>query len=85
MRAMDLLLAFPGVFLALIIVALLGPGIDQCRAGREHLGIPTYTRTVRGCVLAAKENLYVDAARLVGCSDRIRSWCGTSCPTSSPR
>lgn len=70
MRAMDLLLAFPGVFLALIIVALLGPGINNAVLAVSISGIPTYTRTVRGCVLAAKENLYVDAARLMGCHDR---------------
>ncbi len=67
MRAMDMLLAFPGIFLALGIVALLGPDLRNAvlAVGISH--IPTYTRTVRGCVLSAKENLYVDAARVTGC------------------
>jgi ABC-type dipeptide/oligopeptide/nickel transport system permease subunit len=70
MRAMDMLLAFPGVFLALIIVALLGTGINNAVLAVGISAIPTYTRTVRGCVAASKGYLYVDAARLVGCRDR---------------
>lgn len=70
MRAMDMLLAFPGVFLALIIVALLGTGITNAVLAVGVSAIPTYTRTVRGCVVASKGYLYVDAARVVGCRDR---------------
>lgn len=69
MRTMDLLLAFPGIFLALIIVALLGPGLQNAVLAVALASIPTYTRTVRGCVLSARENVYVDAARAVGCPD----------------
>ncbi len=69
MRIMDMMLAFPGIFLALAIVALLGPSLTNAviAVGISH--IPTYTRTVRGCVLSARENLYVDAARVVGCGN----------------
>jgi len=70
MRSMDMLLAFPGVFLALIVVALLGPGMGNAVLAVSISAIPTYARTVRGCVLSAKGNLYVDAARAVGCRDR---------------
>jgi peptide/nickel transport system permease protein len=70
MRAMDMLLAFPGVFLALIIVALLGTGLTNVVLAVGISAIPTYARTVRGCVAACKGYLYVDAARLVGCRDR---------------
>ena len=66
MRGMDILLAFPGIFLALAIVALLGPGLNNAVLAVAISAIPTYTRTVRGCVLSAKENLYVDAARAIG-------------------
>ncbi len=69
MRAMDILLAFPGIFLALAIVALLGPGLNNAVLAVAIAAIPTYTRTVRGCVLSAKENLYVDAARAIGAPD----------------
>lgn len=70
MRAMDMMLAFPGIFLALIIVALLGTGITNAVLAVGISAIPTYTRTVRGCVVASKGYLYVDAARVVGCRDR---------------
>jgi ABC-type dipeptide/oligopeptide/nickel transport system permease subunit len=70
MRTMDMLLAFPGVFLALIVVALLGTGITNAVLAVGLSAIPTYTRTVRGCVAGAKAYLYVDAARLIGCRDR---------------
>ena len=70
MRGMDILLAFPGIFLALAIVALLGPGLNNAVLAVAIAAIPTYTRTVRGCVLSAKENLYVDAARAIGVPGR---------------
>lgn len=74
MRAMDMLLAFPGIFLALGIVSLLGPSLANTVLAVGITSIPTYTRTVRGCVLSAKENLYVDAARVVGCRNAIIMW-----------
>jgi peptide/nickel transport system permease protein len=74
MRAMDMLLAFPGVFLALIVVALLGTGITNAVLAVGVSAIPTYTRTVRGCVVASKGYPYVDAARVVGCRDREIMW-----------
>lgn len=69
MRAMDMLLAFPGIFLALIVVALLGTGLPNAVLAVGISAVPTYTRTVRGCVAASKGYLYVDAARAVGCRD----------------
>jgi peptide/nickel transport system permease protein len=70
MRGMDLLLAFPGIFLALIIVSLLGTGLENAVLAVAISAIPTYTRTVRGSVLSARENLYVTAAQSLGCPDR---------------
>jgi len=69
MRGMDVLMAFPGIFLALAIVALLGPGLNNTVLAVAISAIPTYTRTVRGCVLSAKENLYVGAARAIGAAN----------------
>lgn len=69
MRLMDMMLAFPGIFLALSIVSLLGPGLTNAVLAVGISAIPTYTRTVRGCVLSARENLYVAAASVVGCRD----------------
>jgi peptide/nickel transport system permease protein len=69
-RTMDMILAFPGMFLALAIVALLGPSLVNAVLAVAVSSIPNYTRTVRGCVLATKECLYIDAARVIGVPDR---------------
>jgi len=70
MRVMDMMLAFPGILLALSIVALLGPCLTNAMIAVGIAGIPNYTRLVRGSVLAAKRKQFVRAARAVGC----RSW-----------
>ena len=69
MRVMDLMLSFPGILLTLGIVALLGPGLPNVTIAVGIAGIPSYTRLVRSSVLAAKKNLYVRAARTIGCRD----------------
>jgi ABC-type dipeptide/oligopeptide/nickel transport system permease subunit len=69
MRVMDLMLSFPGILLALGIVALLGPGLLNVMIAVGIAGIPSYTRLVRSSVLAVKKNLYVRAARTIGCRD----------------
>ena len=69
MRVMDLMLSFPGILLALGIVALLGPGLLNVMIAVGIAGIPSYTRLVRSSVLAVKKNLYVRAARATGCRD----------------
>lgn len=71
MRTMDMILAFPGIFLALAIVSLLGPGLTNAVLAVAVSAIPTYTRTVRASILSARECLYVDAARVVGVPDRL--------------
>ncbi len=70
MRVMDMMLAFPGILLALSIVALLGPGLPNAMIAVGIAGIPSYTRLVRGSVLATRRKQFVRAARAVGC----RSW-----------
>jgi peptide/nickel transport system permease protein len=69
MRFIDMLMAFPGLLLALGVVALLGPGISNVVVAVGISGIPSYARTIRGCVLSAREEVYVEAARSVGCRD----------------
>ncbi len=66
MRLIDLMLAFPGILLALAIVAVLGPGLTNAMIAVGITGIPSYARVIRGAVLQAKTFLYVDAARAVG-------------------
>jgi peptide/nickel transport system permease protein len=69
MRAVDVMLAFPGILLALGIVAVLGPSLTSLMIAVGISSIPTYARLTRASVLSARENLYVDAARVVGASD----------------
>ena len=67
-RLVDILLSFPGILLALVVVAILGTGLGMVQIAVGISLIPTYARLVRGSVLSAKENLYVEAARSGGCS-----------------
>jgi peptide/nickel transport system permease protein len=67
MRVVDAMLAMPGMLLALSIIAVLGPGLTNAMIAVGIGAIPTYVRLVHGSVLSARENLYVDAARVVGC------------------
>ncbi len=70
MRGIDVMLAFPGILLALVIVAILGPDLNNAMIAVGLAAMPHYTRVVRGSVLAARELQYVEAARIVGCRDR---------------
>src|SRR5262245_51599562 len=62
MRAIDILLAFPYLLLALAIVAALGPGALNTTIAVGVWGIPAVTRIVRGSVLALRETEFVGAA-----------------------
>lgn len=66
MRTMDVMLAFPGILLALVIMAMLGPNLLNVMIAVGLASVPTYTRLVCGSVLAAREQVYVEAARSVG-------------------
>lgn len=68
MRVTDAMLALPGILLALSIVAALGPGLANAMIAVGISGIPTLIRLVRGSVLSAKQNVYVEAAQALGCS-----------------
>ena len=70
MRFMDVQLAFPGILAALVIVTVLGSGLDKAMIAVGLGGIPRYARIVRGSVLSLKHLLFVDAARSLGASDR---------------
>jgi peptide/nickel transport system permease protein len=70
-RAVDVMLAFPGILLSLAIVAALGPSLYNVQLAIGISLSPTFVRVVRGCVMATKENTYVEAARAVGCSDAV--------------
>jgi peptide/nickel transport system permease protein len=70
MRGIDVMLAFPGILLALSVIAILGPDLNNAMIAVGLAAMPHYTRVVRGSVLAARELQYVEAARVVGCRDR---------------
>ncbi len=69
-RFVDLLLAFPGILLALVIVSVIGPSLTNVMVAVGIAATPTYARVVRGSVLAARENVYVEAAHALGAGDR---------------
>ena len=74
MRLVDIMLAFPGILLALAIVSILGPSITNLMVAVGISSIPVYARLTRGSVLSAREALYVDAARATGVPNRLILW-----------
>ncbi len=70
MRICDVLFAFPGILLAIGIVAILGGGMANVIVAVAIFSIPTFARLVRGNTLALKHLTYVEAARSLGASDR---------------
>ena len=72
MRAMDLLLSFPSVLLALSIVAIVGPSLSNVMLAVGIASVPSFTRLVRASVLSVRTLPYIEAARATGCgSTRI--------------
>ena len=69
MRVMDVMLAFPGILLALAIVSVLSPGLGNVMIAVGLSAVPGYARLVRATVLSAREHLYVEAARALGRRD----------------
>lgn len=63
---MDILLAFPGILLAIAIVATLGPSLTNALIAISITQIPIYTRIVRSVVLSLRESEYVQAAKAMG-------------------
>jgi peptide/nickel transport system permease protein len=66
MRAMDVLLAFPSIFLALAIIAALGTGLFNLMLAAGIASVPQFARIVRASVLSLKEREFVEAARALG-------------------
>ena len=69
MRICDVLFAFPGILLAIGIVAILGGGMVNVIIAVAIFSIPTFARLVRGNTLALKHLTFVEAARSIGASD----------------
>jgi peptide/nickel transport system permease protein len=68
MRIVDIMYAFPGILLAILIAAILGASMVNLIIALSIWGIPTLSRIVRGVVLSLREQEYVLAARAVGAS-----------------
>ncbi len=66
MRVMDVILAFPSLLLALVLVAILGPGLVNAMIAIALVLQPHFVRLTRASVMAEKEREYVTAARVVG-------------------
>jgi peptide/nickel transport system permease protein len=69
MRSMDVLQAFPGLLLAIAIVAVLGPGLINALLAIAIIEIPIFARVVRASVLSVKELEYISASRALGASE----------------
>ncbi|TVQ27786.1 MAG: ABC transporter permease [Spirochaetaceae bacterium] len=69
MRMMDILLAFPGILLALAIVSALGASLDNVVIAIAIFSVPTFARIVRGSTLAVRNLEYVEAIRALGARD----------------
>ena len=70
MRLCDLLLAFPGILLAIAVIAILGPGITNVIYAVAIFSIPVFARLARGTTLQLKRTVYVDASRAIGVPNR---------------
>ena len=69
MRTIDVLLAFPGLLLAIASLGALGPSLTHAMIAVGVAGVPTYVRITRSAVLRVRAQEYVEAARAVGVSD----------------
>lgn len=68
-RAMDILLAFPGLLLAILIVAIMGKGLFNTSVAIAVFSIPSMTRMVRSVVISLRGSEYISACHVMGASD----------------
>jgi peptide/nickel transport system permease protein len=68
MRFMDIMLAFPSILLAILLVATFGPSLNNAMIAIGIVSIPIYARLVRSSTLATKNELFIEASRSTGAS-----------------
>ena len=68
-RILEIMFAFPEVLLALLIMSILGPGLNKIMIAFGIVYTPIFARITRGAVLSVKDSLYVEAARSIGVKD----------------
>lgn len=66
MRIIDVMMAFPSILLAILVVAVLGPGLENAMIAVGISAVPLFARLMRAAVLAVKDIEYVVAARALG-------------------
>lgn len=66
MRGIDILMAFPGVLLAIVIVSILGPSLVNAMIAVGIYSVPIFARLARGSTMAVKELPYIEACRATG-------------------
>ncbi|GAB79759.1 glutathione ABC transporter permease GsiD [Shimwellia blattae] len=71
MRICDVLFAFPGILLAIAVVALMGSGMTNVVVAVAVFTVPAFARLVRGNTLVLKQQTWVEAARSIGAPDRV--------------
>jgi peptide/nickel transport system permease protein len=84
MRIMDIMIAFPTILLALVIVVILGPGLFNAMVAVGIVSIPAFARITRASVLGESGKEYVMAARSVGAGARRVLWRHVMPNTLSP-
>ena len=77
-RVVDVLMSFPGLILALLLLVVLGAGLVTVNVAISVTRIPSATRITRAVVLSIKETSCVEAARMVGASNMCALWCAMS-------
>jgi peptide/nickel transport system permease protein len=68
MRLMDIIIAFPGLVLAMALASVLGPGLEKAILALAVVGVAGYARIGRASTLSVREEVYVEAARALGAS-----------------
>ena len=68
-RLMDIILAFPGLILAISLMAVLGANLTNAMIAIGVVIMPSAARVVRGSTLSVKTEQYIDAARAIGCAN----------------
>lgn len=68
-RIFDIMLAFPSILLAIAIVSILGPSLENALIAIAIINVPAFGRLIRSKVLSVKEEEYITAARAIGMKD----------------
>ena len=74
MRTSDILLAFPAVLLAIVIVTAFGPGLGNAMLALAIIYLPRFIRLVRATTLVEKEQTYIEAGQALGIKHRRLLW-----------